>query len=80
MALVLATLVGMEFPLAGKADFAGVAPTAARLYVADLVGAAIGALLVSTLLIPLIGVAGVCLAVGGLKLLGAGVVLRSAKR
>ena len=79
MTLVLATLVGMEFPLAGKVDFAGVAPTASRLYVADLLGAAIGALLVSTLLIPLIGVAGVCLAAGGLKLLGAGVVLRTAR-
>ena len=80
MTLVLATLVGMEFPLAGKADFAGVASTASRLYVADLVGAAIGALLVSTLLIPLIGVTNVCLAVGALKLLGATVLLRTAKR
>jgi len=80
MTFALATLVGMEFPLAGKTDFAGVAPTASRLYVADLVGAAIGALLVSTLLIPLIGVTGVCLAVGALKLLGAGVVARTARR
>ena len=80
MTFVLATLVGMEFPLAGKADFSGVATTASRLYFADLVGAAIGALLVSTLLIPLIGVTGVCLAVGGGKLLAAGVVLRAARR
>jgi len=80
LTLGLATLVGMEFPLAGKADFAGVAPTASRLYLADLLGAAVGALLVSTLLIPLIGVVGVCVAVGVLKLLGAGVVFRAAGR
>lgn len=73
-ALVLAVLVGLEFPLAGKVLMAeagasaaektglrAVTSTAARLYTADYVGAALGALLVSTLLIPLIGVVAVCL-------------------
>ena len=43
MTLLLATLVGMEFPLAGKVGFQGVAATAARLYTADYIGAAVGA-------------------------------------
>ncbi len=50
----------MEFPIAARADFHGAAPTAARLFLADMVGACLGAMLVSTLLIPLISVAGVC--------------------
>jgi len=80
LALVLAVLVGMEFPLAGKADFQAVPTTAARLYTADYIGAALGALLVSTLLIPLIGVAAVCLLVAGLNLLSGAVILIIARK
>ena len=67
LALGLAVLVGLEFPLAGKADFHTVSSTAARLYTADYLGAALGALLVSTLLIPVLGVVTVCLLVAGLN-------------
>jgi spermidine synthase len=74
MALMLAILVGLEFPLAGKADFGGVTTTAARLYTADYLGAALGALLVSTLLIPVIGVIPVCLLAAGLNLASGAVV------
>jgi spermidine synthase len=74
LTLLLAVLVGMSFPLAAKLDFCNVAATAARLYTADYVGAALGALLVSTWLIPLLGVAAVCWLTAGLCLLG-GVVL-----
>lgn len=70
----LAAFAGMEFPLAGKADFRGIAPTAARLYTADFVGACLGALLVSTFLIPLIGVIWVCLLVAGLNILSGTIV------
>ena len=73
--LILGALAGMEFPLAGKANFSGLAPTASRLYTADLVGAALGALLVSTLLIPLIGVIGVCVVAMALKIAGGTVIL-----
>lgn len=72
--LALAVLVGMEFPLAGKVDFQAVAPTASRLYTADYVGACAGALLVSTLLIPLVGVFWVCAMAAGLNVLS-GVIL-----
>jgi spermidine synthase len=71
----LAVLVGMEFPLACKADFRAVTPTASRLYTADYVGGAVGALLVSTLLIPLVGVLAVCAIAAGLNVLSA-LVLR----
>jgi len=70
----LAALVGMVFPLAGKAAFGGVAPTASRLYTADYVGACAGALLVSTLLVPLLGVYVVCGLVAVLNLAGGAVV------
>jgi spermidine synthase len=75
LALVLAVLVGMEFPLAAKVDFQNPAATSARLYTADYIGAALGALLVSTLLIPVLGVVAVCLLTAGLNLLAAAVML-----
>jgi spermidine synthase len=61
LTLVLAVLVGMQFPLANRLEFDGTAAGAARLYTADFIGAFLGALLACTLLIPLIGVTGVCL-------------------
>jgi predicted membrane-bound spermidine synthase len=59
--LILAMLVGMQFPLANRLEFDGTVAGASRLYTADFVGAFLGALLASALLIPLIGVTGVCL-------------------
>ncbi len=80
LALVLAMFVGLEFPLAGKADFQTVPSTAARLYTADYLGAALGALLVSTLLIPVMGVVAVCLLAAVLNLLSGAVVFWSSPR
>jgi spermidine synthase len=75
MTLLLAMLVGLEFPLAGKVAFQEVTATAARLYTADYIGAALGALLVSTLLVPILGVTAVCLIAAGLNLLAAGMMI-----
>ncbi len=75
MTLLLAILVGLEFPLAGKVGFQEVTVTAARLYTADYIGAALGALLVSTLLIPVLGVTAVCLMAAGLNLFAAGMMI-----
>ncbi len=72
--LLIALLTGLVFPLAAKLDFQEAAATASRLYTADYLGAALGALLVSTLLIPLIGVTTVCLLAAGLNLVGGGAV------
>jgi predicted membrane-bound spermidine synthase len=66
----------MQFPLAptgGSSD--GTAAGATRLYTADFVGTCLGALLACTLLIPLIGVTGVCLLTALLNMVG-GVVGR----
>jgi len=71
LAAGLAVVVGMEFPLAGKVDFRTVTSTAAGLYTADFMGACVGALLVSTLLIPVLGVTAVCWLTGGLNLVSA---------
>ncbi|MGD0381893.1 MAG: fused MFS/spermidine synthase [Thermoguttaceae bacterium] len=79
MTLLLAVLVGMEFPLAGKVGFQDVTSTAARLYTADYIGAALGALLVSTLLIPVLGVTVVCLLAAGLNFFSAAVMIISGK-
>ena len=72
----LAALVGGQFPLAGATGSGGAAATAARLYSADLAGAALGALLVSTLLIPLLGVTTVCLLTAALNLAAAAIAWR----
>ena len=71
LTLVLAVLVGMQFPLANRLEFDGTAAGASRLYTADFVGAFLGALLSCTLLIPLIGVFGVCWLTAGLNVAGA---------
>ncbi len=71
LTLPIATVVGMSFPLAAHRDFRGAAVTAAKLYTADYVGAALGALLASTWLIPLIGVTAVCWLVAGMSVCSA---------
>jgi spermidine synthase len=68
LTLALAVLVGMQFPLASKLSFSSVRETAAKLYSADLFGAALGALVASVLLVPMIGLVATCFVVGGLKL------------
>jgi len=71
LTLVLAVLVGMQFPLANRLEFDGTVAGASRLYTADFVGASLGALLACTLLLPLIGVLGVCLLTAGLNVVAA---------
>ena len=75
LTLILAVLVGAQFPLANRLQFDGTIAGVSRLYTADFVGASLGALLASTLLIPLIGVTGVCLLTAALNVVG-GVVVR----
>lgn len=75
LTLLVAVLVGMEFPLAARIQLQSPASTASQLYTADYMGAALGALLVSTLLIPLLGVVTVCLLAAGLNFAAGGVIL-----
>ncbi|HTY85872.1 MAG TPA: fused MFS/spermidine synthase [Candidatus Acidoferrum sp.] len=74
LTLGLAALVGLQFPLANRLEDKGSGVVASRLYTADFVGAALGALLASTWLIPVLGVTGVCLLTAGLNLMGGAVV------
>ncbi|MBU0979236.1 MAG: fused MFS/spermidine synthase [Nanoarchaeota archaeon] len=74
LTFLVALLTGMEFPLASKLCFSKVSKTAASLYNADLVGAFVGALLVSALLLPLLGLLKVCLLISGLNLVSAGIL------
>jgi len=98
LTLLLAMLVGMQFPIAGWLSgtdltiaapgagrtgpigagltaTAGAGRTAARLYLADYIGAALGALLVSTLLVPLLGVIVACLVCAALNAVATTAVL-----
>lgn len=68
LTLVLALLVGMQFPPANRLEFDGTPRGVSRLYTADFMGAFLGALLASTWLIPVIGVVGVCLLTAALNL------------
>jgi spermidine synthase len=76
LTFLLAALVGGQFPLAGATGSGAAAATASRLYTADLAGAALGALLVSALLIPLLGVTAVCLLTAALNLAAAAIAWR----
>jgi predicted membrane-bound spermidine synthase len=71
----IAVLAGAQFPAANALAGDG-RNAAARLYTADFVGASIGALLASTLLLPLLGVTSVCAITGALNLLAALVIFR----
>jgi spermidine synthase len=99
LTLLLATIVGMQFPLASAvaaisdrhpsdssrtpavgdrrySSETDSASTASPLYTADFVGACLGALLPSTLLIPLIGVPAVCLLIAALNAVAGIAVMR----
>ena len=74
----LAAISGAQFALANRLAPDATGRTAARLYTADFVGAFLGALLTSTLLVPLIGVTGACLVAAALNLFGGGVLRQPA--
>jgi spermidine synthase len=74
---ILGALVGAEFPLASKLYYKDVHTTAAALYSADLLGGCLGALLVSALLIPLLGVMITCILVGFLNALSGLILLKT---
>jgi spermidine synthase len=73
--IVVGILVGAEFPLASLLYYSDLQTTAATLFSADLLGACLGAFLVSTLLIPLLGVLTTCVAIAGLNIVSLIVLL-----
>ncbi|MBU0765728.1 MAG: fused MFS/spermidine synthase [Bacteroidetes bacterium] len=76
LTLIIAVLVGVEFSVASRITKQPVYKGASDLYGMDMMGSALGALLVSVLLIPLLGVMYSCFCIGALNLIGAGVAWR----
>jgi len=70
-----AILLAFLLPLFNRLEFDGTVAGASRLYTADFIGAFLGALLASALLIPLIGVTAVCLLTAALNLAAAAMAL-----
>ncbi len=66
---ITAGLIGMVFSMAAKLNQAGIAQATGETYSADLIGAAIGSLVMSVFLIPLLGIINVLFLVGGLSIL-----------
>jgi spermidine synthase len=72
LALLLAAMVGLQFALASAFTQNQAKKTVrpADLYVADFLGASLGALLAGSVLIPALGVAPACALIGGLNVFG----------
>jgi spermidine synthase len=80
LSFVLAAIVGSEFPAATRLAGGEAGATGARLYAADLLGAAAGAVLMGSVLVPLWGVPGAAGAVAGLNALAGGALLLGSRR
>ena len=68
LALLVAMLTGMEFSLASVLQKKNIALVAGKLYAVDLAGSAIGILLITVYLIPLIGITYCCILAGVLDI------------
>jgi spermidine synthase len=71
LAIMIGALVGALFPAAAKLHFRNPSRTASTLYFYDYAGACIGAILVSVLLIPLLGIFNVCFIIAGVSVIAA---------
>ena len=77
---VFALFIGAEFAVASRLQKGNVSTIASNLYSVDLVGSAIGALLVTAYLIPLLGITKVCFIVAGLMFASAAVSILNRKK
>lgn len=73
--LIIGILTGLQYSFAAKLRYASISKTAAGTYGSDLLGSAIGALLVATLLIPFLGIIKACLVIAILNFLTGLIVL-----
>lgn len=69
LTFLIAVLVGLEFSIAASLRVGAPSGVASELYAVDLIGSALGALLVTTVLIPSAGLVGVCLITALLSIL-----------
>jgi len=73
--LIIGTLTGLQYSFAAKLRYASISKTAAGTYGSDLLGSAIGALIVATILIPLFGLIKACLIISILNFLTGLIIL-----
>lgn len=71
--LDISFMVGMEFALASRQKTSNMLSHASGIYSSDLLGSAIGALLISAFIIPLFGILNTCILIGLLNLLSASI-------
>ncbi|UCG27215.1 MAG: hypothetical protein JSV24_09590, partial [Bacteroidales bacterium] len=71
LTLAISILTGVEFSLASILKRGSILQVSSGIYSSDLIGSAIGALLVSALLIPYLGIVNVAFIIGGLNWLAA---------
>jgi len=82
LSLISGILVGAEFPLANKIYLIGVNKiswVAGMLYAADLIGAWLGAFIVSVMMIPILGILATCLFIIAINLISLFLVATSGK-
>lgn len=80
LTIIISGMVGMLFSLASKLQPGNISGIAAEIYGTDLIGSAFGALLVSAILIPIIGLIKVAIIVGGVNLICALITLLRRKQ
>ncbi|MBM3199680.1 hypothetical protein FJZ53_01995 [Candidatus Woesearchaeota archaeon] len=68
LVIVLGFMAGFAFPLASKLSFDTVEKTSAKVYAADLIGSCLGAIIISVVLIPLLGITQVCMIIACLNI------------
>jgi predicted membrane-bound spermidine synthase len=80
LTLGVAVMVGMEFSVAARLRQGTVASVAAELYSIDLMGSALGALIVTAYLIPILGIMNVSIVVGLLSFVSGTVLVIKQKK
>jgi spermidine synthase len=76
---IIGLLIGIEFSVAAKIQKGSVATIAQQLYGIDLFGSAIGALLTTAFLIPLLGIIKVCYVIAALNLVSGSIAFLNRK-
>jgi spermidine synthase len=71
LTILIGFLVGAQFPVAARLTFSRIEETAGTLYGLDFLGAALGALLITTFVVPFFGIVATCFMIGSLKLISA---------
>ncbi len=80
LTIIISILTGIQFSLASKIKKEKISVIAADTYAADLIGSAVGMILVSVILFPLLGIVNLCLLIGGINFLISGLIYLKRKK